>query len=154
MFVDLSTFLPVGVTVINRTDAKDRTDGIKQDAFAAHYIPDAIWGESTDAQSGDNTLVINRVVKVHLPPHSNGMEYQAYRDYVTAGGYTARPGDWIIKAQVTDEITASNYRAVISGYGALAMTIGAVNDLRHDGLSAESDNPIMGYINTIYCEGV
>ena len=153
MFVNLATFLPTGVTVINRIAANDRSDGIKQDAFRATYIPDAIWGEKSDAASGDNTLVISRVVKVHLPVTSDGKEYLPYADFVANGGYTASAGDWIIKAEVTEPITADNYRTIIKEYGALAMTIGSVSDLRRDGIS-DVGGIIGRYINTIYCEGM
>lgn len=157
MRVNLDEILPQGITIINRLDKSDRTDGGCTDELYTRFIPAAQWNISIDSAMGDQTLSIGGEYRVQIPKESEGVAYQDYKDWkaAPAESYTCRVNDIIVKGAVAETVDIDNYKDVIKAYRPNVFTVGAVDDKRVEkGLYPQSTTGAMRFLEFIYAVGV
>ena len=140
MRVVLSDILNQTVTVFYKTDAKDRTDGVKTDLWRNKVMP-AQFTSKIESSSGNGTLAKTEVYKIHL----TATDWHDYRDYLINGGWTVRPGDCIaLGSHNTVDVK------VIQALPNLCK-VSAVNPRNRSGLPTGHGAAL--WFDSIYCEG-
>ena len=140
MRVALSDILDQTVTVFYKTDAKDRTDGVKTDLWR-NKVMSAQFTSKIESSSGNGTLAKTEVYKIHL----TATDWHDYRDYLINGGWTVRPGDYIALGE--------HFVADIKAIQALPelCKVSAVNPRNRSGLP--KGHGAAAWFDSIYCEG-
>lgn len=140
MRVVLSDILNQAVTVFYKTDAKDRTDGVKSDLWN-YKVVSAQFTSKIESSSGNGTLAKTEVYKVHLPAEG----WRDYRDYLTNGGWTVRPGDYIaLGSYSTTDV--KQIQALPN-----LCKVSAVNPRNRSGIPM--GHGAAAWFDSIYCEG-
>lgn len=154
MYADLGAIYDDTITVINKLDAKD--SALKQDVYYATVLHHCMWATKTVRQVDSNGDVnIGAVHQVQIPESEN---YQPYRDWkkdrdTRTEAFTLRTGDYILKGEVTDDVTASTIKAIVRDYEPDAFQIQTFRDAtKGDGFEHSTDG-IMRFTEVYYCEG-
>ena len=116
------------VTLLNKLDAKDAA--LAQDAYYKTILTGCMWSDSSTRTVGsDGTVSIATAHQVQIPEMA---DYLPYREWVKPenrdGHFTVREGDYVILGEVTEDVTPSNYRAVIKAYEPQAFQVQAFQD--------------------------
>lgn len=141
------------ITVINRLDARD--SALKQDSYFATVLHNCMWSVKQTRSVQDNgTVVIGTVHQVQIPEAKN---YLPYRDWKNAenrvDSFTLTTGDYIIRGEITEEVTASNVKAVIRQYEPDAFQIQSFRDATKGKGFDSSKAGIMRFTEMYYVEG-
>lgn len=154
MYADLGAIYDDTITVINKLDAKD--SALRQDVYYATVIPHCMWSVKTVRQVDSNGDVnIGTVHQVQIPESEN---YQPYREWkkdrdTRTEAFTLRTGDYIIKGEVTDDVTASTIKAIVRDYEPDAFQIQTFRDATKGEGFEHSTDGIMRFTEVYYCEG-
>lgn len=129
MIANLPKIYGEPVTIVNRLDAKH--SALKQDAYYQTVIHDCMVSEeSSQGVSSTGTVTPSTVHRVQIPVDGAYVPYREWRDLPTKEGtYTLRAGDYVIKGIVTEPMTASNIRTVISDYEPDAFQVKSFREL-------------------------
>lgn len=141
------------ITVINRLDAKD--SALKQDAYFVTTLRNCMWSvKQTRSVRDDGTVVIGTVHQVQIPEAEN---YLPYRDWKKAenraDSFTLTTGDYIVRGEVTEEVNASNIKAVIRNYEPDAFQIKSFRDATKGAGFNATKAGIMRFAEMYYVEG-
>lgn len=111
------------VTVLNKLDGKDSPDHI--DRWKKTVLHNCAWSEDqTQASSVEIGVGASYLVRV---PASE--DYRPYREWAAdMEGFTFSPGDYIVKGEVSQEITAETVLAVVSYYRPAAFQVTLFRD--------------------------
>lgn len=102
------------ITVLNRRDGKDSPDHL--DAWRKTVLTLCAWkhtetrsqsGEAVEVNEGEDYLV-------RVPPSEYYRPYSEWKKDMA--GFTFSPGDYIIKGEIPEEVTAENVQSVVSKY--------------------------------------
>lgn len=141
------------ITIINKLDAKDAA--LKQDTYYKTVLNHCMWSDKvTRSVQADGTVTIGVAHQVQIPEAEN---YLPYREWKQASNrddaFTLRAGDYVIKGEVTEDITASNIKSVAKLYEPDAFQIQAFRDATKGEGFTHSDNGIMRFAEVYYIEG-
>lgn len=113
MRANLGKIYDTTITVINRLDARDSKQ--KMDEFKATVVKHCMWSLVTSRTVQlDGTVTIGTSHRVQIPESAFYVPYNEWKS--SQAGFTIRPGDYIIKGVVYDDVTAENYKSVIKRY--------------------------------------
>lgn len=134
---NLPTFCKT-ITILNRRDGRDSPDHLG--AWKKTVLHQCTWTqEQTRAQGAEINEGAGYLVRV--PPSD---EYRPYSDWkADMAGFTFSTGDYVIKGEITGEVTAENVQSV-------------VNHHRPDAFEVRlfRDNTGTGYLDHYRLEGV
>ena len=105
------------VTVLNKRDGLDSPDHL--DTWKKTVLKQCAWKQTeTRSQSGrvsdDTEISEGADYLVRVPPSSEYRPYSAWKADMT--GFTFSPGDYVIKGEVPDEVTAETVQSVVNKY--------------------------------------
>lgn len=111
---DLPTFRHT-ITVLNKRDGLDSPDHL--DAWKKTVLRQCAWKQTeTQSQSGrlSEAVEINKGEDylVRVPPSTEYRPYSAWKGDME--GFTFSPGDYVLKGEVHEEVTAETVQSVIS----------------------------------------
>lgn len=103
------------VTVLNKRDGLDSPDHL--DAWKKTVLKQCAWKQTeTRSQSGQlsEEAEANEGADclVRVPPSSEYRPYSAWKN--TMEGFTFSPGDYVIKGEVREEVTAETVQSIVS----------------------------------------
>lgn len=153
MRADLGQIYDDTITVINKLDAKDSL--LKEDGYYKTVINHCMWSVRTERSVSDNgTVNIGTVHQVQIPESEN---YMPYRDWKKAenrnDAFTLRTGDYVVKGEVTEEVTAANIKKVINQYEPDAFQIQSFRDATKGDGFTHSTSGILRFAEVYYVEG-
>lgn len=102
------------ITVLNRRDGRDSPDHL--DAWRKTVLTLCAWkqtetrsqsGKTVEANEGEDYLV-------RVPPSEYYRPYSEWKKDMA--GFTFSPGDYIIKGEIPEEVTAENVQSVVTKY--------------------------------------
>lgn len=150
MQADLGKIYDDTITVINKLDATD--SALKQDAYYKTVIDHCMWVDRvTRTVQADGVVSIAVVHQVQIPESSDYLPYKEWK--VDRDGFTLRAGDYIVKGEVTEDITASTLRKIINYYEPDAFQIQAFRDATKGDGFTHSTAGIMRFAEVYYVEG-
>lgn len=117
MRVELPEIYGDAITLINRLDAKHAA--LKQDVYYATILRECMWSdESKEGTSSSGVVTPTTIHKVQIPKHAGTYaNYSVWRKLDSRSGvYTLRTGDYIVRGEITEDITAANIRTIIADY--------------------------------------
>lgn len=105
------------VTVLNKRDGLDSPDHL--DTWKKTVLQKCAWKQTeTRAQSGrlSKGAEANEGADylVRVPPSSEYRPYSAWKN--TMEGFTFSPGDYVLKGEITEEVTAETVQSVVNKY--------------------------------------
>lgn len=117
------------VTVLNKRDGLDSPDHL--DTWKKTVLQKCAWKQTeTRSQSGrlSEGAEANEGADylVRVPPSSEYRPYSAWKADMT--GFTFSPGDYVIKGEVPDEVTAETVQSVVNKYRPNAFEIQLFRD--------------------------
>lgn len=143
------------VTVINKLDARD--GGLKQDSYHVTVLEHCMWStKATRTVGSDGTVSVGTTQVVQIPEDAN---YKPYKDWKSApnGYFTVRTGDYVVRGEVTEEITdettAAMLRKIIAQYEPDAFQVQLFrNATKGDGFT-HSTSGVMRFVEAYILEG-
>ena len=153
MQADLGKIYNDTITVVNKLDAKDAT--LKQDVYYKTVIHHCMWSDRvTRSVQADGTVTIGVAHQVQIPEAEN---YLPYREWKSAenrnGAFTLRAGDYVIKGEVTEDITASSLKSIVKLYEPDAFQIQAFRDATKGKGFTHSTTGVMRFAEVYHVEG-
>lgn len=105
------------VTVLNKRDGLDSHDHL--DAWKKTVLRQCAWKQTeTQGQTGrlSEAVEISKGEEyiVRVPPSEEYQPYSAWKD--TMEGFTFSPGDYVLKGEITEEVTAETVQNVVNKY--------------------------------------
>lgn len=105
------------ITVLNRRDGRDSPDHL--DAWKKTVLTLCAWKQTeTRSQSGriSEAVEVNEGEDylVRVPPSEYYRPYSEWKKDMA--GFTFSPGDYIIKGEIPEEVTAENVQSVVTKY--------------------------------------
>lgn len=153
MFADLGKTYNETITVVNKLDARD--SATRQDTYYTTVIDHCMWTvKSHRTVEADGTVVLATVNQVQIPESENYLPYREWRKTENrAEAFTIRNGDYLIKGEVEDEITAANVKQVVKLYEPDAFQVQTFRDAtKGDGFSHSTDG-VMRFTEVYVIEG-
>ncbi len=105
------------ITVLNKRDGKDSPDHL--DAWKKTVLHQCTWTEKQTSSQGARLSDGVEVSKgsdylVRVPPSDEYQPYSAWK--ADMAGFTFSPGDYVIKGEISDEVTAETVQSVVNKY--------------------------------------
>lgn len=130
MRADLSEIYGETITIINRLDAKHAA--LKQDVYYATVLRNCMWSdESESGTSSSGVVTPSTLHKVQIPVDAG--DYAKYRDWrkmeSREGVFTLRSGDYVVRGEVNEPVTADNIRTIVADYEPDAWQVKAWREL-------------------------
>lgn len=151
MQVDLDKIYDETITVINKLDAKDAV--LKQDAYYKTVLNHCMWSDNlTRNVDSDGTVTVGVAHQVQIPESEN---YLPYNEWNTnrEDAFTLRAGDYVVKGEVAEDVTASTIKSVVKSYEPDAFQIQAFRDATKGEGFDHTNNGIMRFSEVYYVEG-
>lgn len=126
------------ITVLNRRDGRDSPDHL--DAWKKTVLDHCTWTqEQTRAQGTE--VKEEAAYLVRVPPSEYYRPYGEWKKDMA--GFTFSPGDYVIKGEIAEEVTAENVQRVVTKYRPGAFEVRLFRD-----------NTGTGYLDHYRLEGV
>lgn len=153
MRADLGAIYNDTVTVINKLDAKD--SALKTDSYFVTTLNHCMWADRvTRSVDSDGTVTVGTTHQVQIPEAENYMPYREWRKAENrADSFTLRAGDYVIRGEVPEEITASTIKSVAKLYEPDAFQIQAFRDATKGEGFEHSTEGVMRFTEVYYVEG-
>lgn len=105
------------ITILNKRDGRDSPDHL--DAWKKTVLDHCAWKQTeTQGQSGrlSEAVEINEGAEylVRVPPSDEYRPYSAWKEDME--GFTFSPGDYVIKGEIAEEVTAETVQSVVNRY--------------------------------------
>lgn len=141
------------ITIINKLDAKD--SALKQDVYYKTKLNHCMWAtKTTRTVQSNGTVVISTVHQVQIPESENYQPYRVWKNADNrADSFTLRTVDYVVRGEITEEITASTLKNVIKLYEPDAFQIQAFRDATKGEGFEHSTDGIMRFAEVYYVEG-
>lgn len=146
------------ITVINKLDARDSSQ--KQDSYYKTVLKHCMWStKSTRTVGTDGTVHVGTTQVVQIPEN---VDYLPYREWIEAitqehdeelKCFTIRQGDYIVRGEVSEEITASTLKKVIPLYEPDAFQVQVFRDATKGKGFIHSTAGIMRFTEAYIVEG-
>lgn len=103
------------ITVLNKRDGLDSPDHL--DAWKKTVLKQCAWKQTeTQSQSGrvsdDTEISEGAEYLVRVPPSTEYRPYSAWKEDME--GFTFSPGDYVLKGEITEEVTAETVQSIVS----------------------------------------
>lgn len=107
---DLPTFRHT-ITILNKRDGKDSPDHL--DAWKKTVLHHCTW---TEKQTSSQGVEVNRGADylARVPPSAEYRSYSAWK--ADMAGFTFSPGDYVVKGEIPESVTAENVQSVVNKY--------------------------------------
>lgn len=154
MRADLGAIYDDTITIINKLDARDSL--LKQDSYYKTVLEHCMWSvKNARTVTSDGTVKIAAVHQVQIPESENYMHYREWRKDANARetAFTLRTGDYVVRGEVTEEITASTIKSIMNTYEPDAFQIQAFRDATKGNGFDHSTDGIMRFAEVYYVEG-
>lgn len=153
MHADLGKIYDDTITVVNKLDAKD--SALKQDSYFVTTLDHCMWTDKvTRTVQADGTVSVATAHQVQIPESENYMPYREWRKAEKrADSFTLRPGDYIIRGKIAEDISATTIRDVVRLYEPDAFQIQAFRDATKGDGFTHSTAGIMRFAEMYYVEG-
>lgn len=153
MRADLGAIYDDTITVVNKLDARD--SALKQDSYFVTVLEHCMWADKvTRSVQADGTVNIATAHQVQIPESENYMPYREWRKAeARADSFTLRPGDYVIRGRVEEEISATTIKGVVKLYEPDAFQIQAFRDATKGAGFEHSTDGIMRFAEVYYVEG-
>ena len=104
------------ITIFNKLKRADSLTG--KDVWYRTVITDAAWYSNVERNANANSVFIGKYIKVLIPFHDNFLPYESWKNHGNQDtNYTMSIGDYIVRGEVTEDVTADNIVKVMQGYG-------------------------------------
>lgn len=153
MRADLGQIYDDTITVINKLDAKD--SALKQDSYFVTTLHHCMWADRVSRTvQADGTVNVATSHQVQIPEAENYMPYREWKNAETrADSFTLRAGDYVIRGEVTEDISASTIKNVVKLYEPDAFQIQAFRDATKGAGFEHSTDGVMRFTEVYYVEG-
>lgn len=153
MRADLEAIYDDTITVINRLDARDAA--LKQDVYYPTVIPHCMWSvRATRAVQDDGTVAVGTTHQVQIPESDAYIPYREWRKAENRDGFfTLRTGDYVVRGEVTDEVTAQSLREIVRVYEPDAFQVQAFRDATKGAGFSHSNEGALRFAEVYYVEG-
>lgn len=150
MLAELGTIYNETLTVVNRLDAKDSES--KQDSYHKTVLRGCMWyAQATRTVQQDGTVRIGTVHRVQIPESA---DYAPYKEWSKdPRGFTLRPGDYVVRGEVTEDLDAATVKRVISAYEPEVFQVQHFRDLTKREGMFNTPEGIMRFAECYYVEG-
>lgn len=102
------------VSIINKIDARDSED--KKDSYYVTVLEHCMWStKATRTVGSDGTVSVGTTQVVQIPEDANYKPYKSWKES-PEGFFTVRPGDYVIRGAVTEDITPATLRKIVALY--------------------------------------
>lgn len=154
MRADPSVIYCETVTLINRLDAKHAL--LKQDAYYATVIHGCMWSEQFENGTSSSGVVTPTTLhRVQIPKGAG--TYMPYREWRKTegreGAFTLRTGDYVVRGEVTEPVTAANIRTLVADYEPDAFQVRAWRDLNKPQRLHHSGRGVLRFAEGFMLEG-
>lgn len=153
MRADLGKIYDDTITVINKLDARDAS--LKQDTYYKTVLDHCMWA-SKEARtvSSDGSVNIGVVHQVQIPEAEDYMPYREWRKAENLHeSFTLRAGDYVVRGEVSEDISASTIKQVMALYEPDAFQIQAFRDATKGAGFDHSTDGILRFTEVYYVEG-
>lgn len=153
MRANLSEIYDETVTVLNRLDARDA--GQMRDSYHATVLHGCMWdATATRSVQSDGTVLIGTVHRLQIPESES---YVPYREWAKSpdkeGRFTLRQGDYVVRGEVSEAVTAENVKQVVAAYEPDAFQVQHFRNLtKRKGLN-HSGAGVLRFAECYYVEG-
>lgn len=112
------------ITVLNKLSARD--SATKLDVWKATVLHNCAWSGRAERSVQGNTVSVGNVFVVRVPKSS---DYYPYNDWKKSmDGFTFSTGDYIIKGEITEEITPDSVLDIVNAHKPEAFIIKLFQD--------------------------
>lgn len=141
------------ITVVNRLDARD--SATRQDTYYATVIHHCMWTEKISRMvQSDGTVKVGVTHQVQIPESENYKPYRAWRlTEERQDAFTLTEGDYVFRGELTEEVTASNIRALVNNYEPDVFQIQSFMDTTKGKGFEHSTDGILRFAEMYYVEG-
>ncbi len=151
MQADLGHIYDETITIISKLDAKDSL--LKQDSYYVNVIDHCMWSvRSIRTVSEDGTVNIGMTHQVQIPESNDYRPYREWKKHATEG-FTIRPGDYVVKGDVSEDIDAANIKKIMNLYEPDAFQVQVFRDATKGEGFTHSTDGIMRFVEVYYVEG-
>lgn len=168
MRADLGEIYNETITVLNKLDARDGAQ--KVDTYRKTVLNHCMWStKATRTVGTDGTVRVGTTQVVQIPENANYKPYRAWVEWlkpqleqpseeepteVTNEEYfTIRPGDYIVRGEVIEEVTASTIKKVIPLYEPDAFQVQLFRDATKGAGFTHSTAGILRFTEAYIVEG-
>lgn len=100
------------ITVLNKLSAKD--SATKLDVWKATVLHNCSWSGRAERNVQGNTVSVGNVFVVRVPKSKDYHPYNEWKD--SMDGFTFSTGDYIIRGEVTEEVTPSTVQSIVNAH--------------------------------------
>lgn len=104
------------ITILNKLKRADNTTG--KDVWYKTVIQDAAWYTDSARSAGNHDVFIGTYITILIPFHSEYIDYMDWKKLKDKDKYyTVSMGDYIVRGEVSEDVTADNVIKVMESYG-------------------------------------
>lgn len=112
------------ITVLNKLDYRD--SATKLDVWKATVLRNCSWSGRAERSVQGNTVSVGNVFVVRVPKSLNYHPYNEWKN--TMDGFTFSTGDYIIRGEITDEVTPDTVNSIVNSHKPEAFIIKLFQD--------------------------
>lgn len=98
------------ITVLNKLAAKD--SATKLDVWKSTVLHNCAWSGKAERSMDGNNATVGNVFVVRVPKSADYHPYNEWKE--TMDGFTFSTGDYIIRGEVTEEVTPSTVQDIVN----------------------------------------
>lgn len=100
------------ITVLNKLAARD--SATKLDVWKATVLHNCSWSGRAERSVSGNTVSVGNVFVVRVPKSADYHPYNKWKE--SMDGFTFSTGDYIIRGEVTEEITPDTVQNIVNAH--------------------------------------
>lgn len=112
------------ITVLNKLSARD--SATKLDVWKSTVLHNCSWSGKAERSMDGNNAVVGNVFVVRVPKSADYHPYNEWKE--SMDGFTFSTGDYIIRGEVTDEVTPNTVQSIINAHKPEAFIIKLFQD--------------------------
>lgn len=112
------------ITVLNKLSARD--SATKLDVWKATVLHNCSWSGRAERSMDGNNATVGNVFVVRVPKSA---DYHPYNEWKRSmDGFTFSTGDYIIRGEITEEVTPSTVQSIVNAHKPEAFIIKLFQD--------------------------
>lgn len=100
------------ITVLNKLAARD--SATKLDVWKSTVLHNCAWSGRAERSVQNNTVSVGNVFVVRVPKSNDYHPYSEWKE--TLDGFTFSPGDYIIRGEITEEVTPNTVLDIVDAH--------------------------------------